>query len=395
MPTRESCLLGFSYYLLTSAVVFSGVWLGSDFFRPRNTIGDPVDSPLANWDGVWYTKIARHGYFYDPDRQSPIAFFPIYPCAGFLVSRLFKIREEYALIAVSQLSLVSLFVALAAYVQSQNEAGRSEVTDWTLVAFGVWPTTFFFRMAYSESTFVLFVVLVFLGMQRKWPAWGIAAIVGLATGSRFVGVALLPVFALHLWQNSKTKHEFAWRCLVLVPLASWGLLAFMAYQHWAFGNATAFVDTQEQWVSDSSSWAERIIAGIILGPIWGKYDPSHNSYWAHNEAIDNPLFSLDFANPIFFLATLGLLVVGARRSWLNSRELLFGLLVLMICYFSHGQRAAMLAQGRYAASVFPVYLVAGRLLSTCSAPLAATWVGFSTFLLGVYAALFASWYRLF
>src|ERR671921_209257 len=34
------------------------------------------------WDGWWYVGIAKRGYwFFRPDRQSPVAFFPVYPMA--------------------------------------------------------------------------------------------------------------------------------------------------------------------------------------------------------------------------------------------------------------------------------------------------------------------------
>ena len=39
---------------------------------------------LDGWfqgDSGWYFLIARNGYFYTPDAQSPVAFFPSYPMA--------------------------------------------------------------------------------------------------------------------------------------------------------------------------------------------------------------------------------------------------------------------------------------------------------------------------
>ena len=39
---------------------------------------DPLDD-WARWDGRWYVEIAEHGYTYDPNAQSSVAFFPLYP----------------------------------------------------------------------------------------------------------------------------------------------------------------------------------------------------------------------------------------------------------------------------------------------------------------------------
>lgn len=33
----------------------------------------------ARWDAAWYFLIAERGYYYDPGRQSAVAFFPAYP----------------------------------------------------------------------------------------------------------------------------------------------------------------------------------------------------------------------------------------------------------------------------------------------------------------------------
>ncbi|MDQ3488331.1 MAG: hypothetical protein M3468_11435 [Acidobacteriota bacterium] len=34
---------------------------------------------FAGWDSGWYFDIARRGYYFDPEGQSSIAFFPLYP----------------------------------------------------------------------------------------------------------------------------------------------------------------------------------------------------------------------------------------------------------------------------------------------------------------------------
>jgi len=46
------------------------------------------------------------------------------------------------------------------------------------LALGLFPTTFFFRAAYSEALFLLLIVLVLYGLERAWPYLLIALIIG-------------------------------------------------------------------------------------------------------------------------------------------------------------------------------------------------------------------------
>ncbi len=50
-------------------------------------------------------------------------------------------------------------------------------------------------------------------------------------------------------------------------------------------------------------------------------------------------------------------------------------------------------QGRYAASVFPAYIVLARPLQRCPPALVGVLCALNGLMLGLYAALFAAWYR--
>ena len=39
----------------------------------------PNNVNLVSWDAVWYNGIKDNGYYYDPSRQSSVAFFPLFP----------------------------------------------------------------------------------------------------------------------------------------------------------------------------------------------------------------------------------------------------------------------------------------------------------------------------
>lgn len=416
---------GIAFYYLSSLIVFSGIWFGTEYLprqeHPRQRSDDLVSS-FTGWDGTWYASIVDSGYSYDPNRKSNIAFFPAYPLAASGVKSLLGVRTEIALLIVSHCCLIAVFVMLAMYVRTRFTDAAEKLSGWTLLAFGFWPTTIFLRMAYSESLFILVTLTTMYGMLRRWRPVCVALLTGLATACRPVGVALIPVFVLYLWKDcygctvrsassspestssavvdaegsdSRRLICFGVNAVWLIPTACWGIVAFMMYQGIAFADPLAFVKVQKQWTLQSvESFSQHLRVLLTLEPVWSVYVPTSRSYWARFEAQPDALFSLQFANPIYFVLTSGLVMLGAWKKWLTANEVLLSAGLLLIPYVVHSYQAVMMAQGRYAASVIPVYLVLGQLACRLPAQLAAILLCFGATLSAFYAALFAAWYRM-
>ena len=418
----DRCTLGFTFYYLTSLIVVVALVFAVDFVplcreHPGSQTRVDLVSSFAAWDGEWYVRIASAGYSYDPERMSSVAFFPLYPWLAGAIVHTTGMRPEWALLLVSHGALVATFVLSAAYVGRRFPKTGEDLSAWTLLALGLFPTTFYFRMAYTESVFLLVTLLALYGMERGWrPLW-VAIVIGLATAARSVGVALVPVFALYLWQQivgeqemvggpaitksgtgtdrpdrSQSHFSWLWQCAVSLPVCCWGLLGYMAFQWIAFGEPLAFVKTQVHWNERSLNLADQMVGAFTLEPIRAVYDPASPCYWGRVPPQDNLLFNLKAANPVYFLAAVALVGVGAWKRWLNGRELLLSAGLLLIPYFLQAGRACMSAQGRYAAVVFPIYLVLGHLLHRAPPPLAAALLAISGLILAIYSAMFVSWY---
>ena len=86
--------------------------------------------------------------------------------------------------------------------------------NYVLLALTLFPTAYFFRMAYSESVFLLVTLAAMLSIELGGPLLVTSLIIGTATAARPVGVALLAPFALHLWNRSNSWHGFAVRLLL-------------------------------------------------------------------------------------------------------------------------------------------------------------------------------------
>jgi hypothetical protein len=390
---------GTLYYYLTTLVVMLGVFLGCDYIAaPAATA--PVDpgflTSVTNWDGRHYVDIMLHGYSFDPQTPSNVAFFPGYPLLGRLVMQITGLQPELTLFIISHVALLAAFISLAAYVSHRQGPQPLHLSAWVLLSLGLFPTSFFFRMAYSESLFLFASILALYAMERRWPISAIACIVGFAGITRPVGLALLAPLALHLWQRWPWLSQFLPRMLLYGALSCWGLLAYMGYQYAAFDEPCAFAQTQGHWrVRPPASLADKLLSLATFEPIWSVVDPASPCCWERYEPRMSPLFALSLANPIFFLIGWVLIVVGQGKQWISGYEFSFSIFVLLIPYLTRSYENCMLSMGRFTAVAFPIYLVLGHLLCRLPPGMAAALLVISGALLAIYAALFASGYPLF
>jgi hypothetical protein len=167
----------------------------------------------------------------------------------------------------------------------------------------------------------------------------------------------------------------------------------MAFQYAEFGEPLAFAKTQTNWRSrPDEGWGEKALALAAWEPIWSAYMPSSPGY-AGRYAPELPAwFNLQMADPVFFVAAAALVGLGAAKRWLSGGEILLAAGLLLIPYVTRGFDMCMASQGRFAAVVFPVYLVLGRLLHAAPLVVSVGVFALSAVYLAVYAALFAAGY---
>jgi Mannosyltransferase (PIG-V) len=391
--THSDLVVGLCAYAISTTLVLLSAWFGMAFVKPSSLSVEPGFDfwfALDRWDGAYYRDIARDGYHYDPSKQGVVAFFPAYPLlirAGVLLT---GARVEIAAVVIAHLLTALSCILLHAYARLRLADVR--MAGLAVLGFAVLPTTVFFRLGYSESTFFFFVVLFLLGLERGWSWIVLALITGAATATRSPGVALLPPLLLEIWRRHPTRRMFLPRAALAVPLACWGLLAFVGYQWHAFDEPLAFAKIQKNWGGIGGEFKDTLVPLATYEPGWGTYVPGSPRHWQQSEFHDRAVFSIRFANPIFFTGTLLLVLFGAWRGLLHSREWLLALALLAIPYFTRGYTGSMGSFGRFAAVVVPVYIVSGWLLAKMPAWLTGLIVAACTIWLCVYAMLFtAGW----
>ncbi|MGO9114596.1 MAG: mannosyltransferase family protein [Thermoguttaceae bacterium] len=387
---------GLAVYALTSIIVIAGIaaglWGMERSHGPHSpphvaASGDPLLDTLTYWDGQWYLNIAQQGYSYNPHGMSSVAFLPAYPIAIRAVSDLTRMPSDCAALLVSHGFFLAAFVLLFAYVQRRFPNVPARLPLYVLLALGLFPPTFFMRMAYSESLFLFLTVLAMYGMERNWRLWHIAGVVGVATATRFVGVALVLPLAVHVWRTAGSMRRAAAALAALMPLALSGLLLFVLFQQLALGEPFGFIKTQDFWRSRMpENLSDKILSLASWEPVWSAYIPSSPGYTGCFNDPATTLFSLQFANPIFFVGAAALVFAGTWKGWLSRSETLLSVGLILIPYAAKGFEMRMESQARFVAAVFPIYLVLGNILNRLPRP----WVIAILLLFGTYLAIYSA-----
>jgi hypothetical protein len=182
--------------------------------------------------------------------------------------------------------------------------------------------------------------------------------------------------------------------VLLLPLAVWGVGSYVAYQTFVFNAPFAFVQTQEHWTQRKALQGPRETLTNLLTfePIRAVYTCDSPCFWGKTAPQGNVWLNMMFANPLYFLFALIMLVLGAWKKWLTPNELMVGSLLLLIPYVLQGYRICMAAQGRFASVVFPTYLVLGEILARVPTWLSTIVLLCSGSLMAIYAAMFTLWY---
>jgi hypothetical protein len=381
--------IGLLAYSLTTTVVILGVSFGRQFVALRNPAEESRRSfleSLIRHDGIWYTKIVTQGYHYDPQKRSSVAFFPFYPCLGSAVMKLTGLSSIGALVVVSHVCLAASFVLAAIYLRTRSNLNAAAL-PLGLLALGLMPASFFFRMPYSESAFLLLSLLFLLGLQRLWPLFVVALIAGLASACRPVGVGLLLPLVIYAWRQSPGLRAFVWRAALAIPVGCWGLFAYMAFLSMQFGDPLAFVRTQSHWGVASDSLLRKIFSLLSYEPIWATLLRGPDGGWS--------VFNWQLINPAYFVVSTALVIFGAWRGWLNVYEVTLAVTLLLIPYVTRAYEMNMASSARFATVIFPVYVVLGEGLARVPLVVSGALLAASAFLLGAFSALFTAGYSIF
>ncbi len=300
----------------------------------------PALDGWARWDTAHYVAVAGLGYGHpeSPSAHGGVGFFPLYPLLMRGAVALVGAEPSRGALALAGLVVANLCFLVAVPLLAHQTADRFGPAAGRTAALllCVAPFGFFFNAAYSESLFLALVLGCFaLAGRGRW--WWAAAVAGLASGTRLVGLALLPALVLLAHRRGTSMRDLAGIAL----LAPSGLIAYVVYLTVAFGDPLAYFAAQATW----GGWDEhvRFYAELFLTrpreALGG--DPRHL------------VIVLNVAVAVLFLA----LLPRAWRSLDPGLALFTTLLVVVQTAFT------WVSLGRYLLPAVGVWMVAAALLT--------------------------------
>jgi hypothetical protein len=146
-------------------------------------------NPWFQWDTLSYMEISILGY---NNHSSSIAYMPLYPFLMRLIAPLVGNNHLAAALLISSLCFIAMLILLYELIGNIYD---SKLAMRTVLAFLVFPTTFFMLAGYTEALFLALVLGYWLAARLQ--RWGWAALLAsLATLTRLQGVILTPIL---LW----------------------------------------------------------------------------------------------------------------------------------------------------------------------------------------------------
>jgi hypothetical protein len=346
----------FFAFTLTRGLILLVVLLSANMrFQPtvRDQFGDFHESDISlrntrpadvlrrvalGADSLWIINIARAGYEKEPfntNIQHTWAYFPLYPL---LLRAVAWLTGDLALTGIFLSSAFFFFALILLYRTVIAFNYDPAVADRAVFYLAVFPASYFFSLAQTESLFLLLTVGCFYAAKRQ--RWWLAGICGaLASATRFAGVFLLVPLALLYWQNhrgltdgpgkGRIKADVAH--LLLVPL---GLIAFMVYLKSITGNALAFAEIQVAWGHSAGMFWQPLV-GYLTDPL------RVSAGWDFR--------LLNFAAAV--VALVCSFVLLKKREWALALYSLISILVPL------SYQVSLQSIARYVQVIFPVFVV--------------------------------------
>ncbi|HEX9124735.1 MAG TPA: mannosyltransferase family protein, partial [Actinomycetota bacterium] len=340
---------------------------------PAHPFPDPgwhnVFTSWERFDGLWFLRIAADGY---RASDGSAAFFPLYPLAIRAVSWLIGGHPFAASLLVSN----AAFAGALCVLYTLTAAERSEETARRAVLFlATFPTAFFFFAPYSESLFLLLVLVAFWGARSR--RWGVAGVAGmLATLTRNVGVVLalaLAVEAIHRWREDGGSIVPGLAAGVASGL---GTLMYLAYWGIHAGRWLAPIRQQVNWQRTFAWPWTTMIDGTRFA--FRYVGDTNGGYW-----------TIDWLLTLLVLALSVYAVFRYRPSYLVY---LWGSLLVPLFYIFPGR--PLMSMPRFVLPLFPAFWAMAE--ASERRPLTRTAVAaVGAAGLGVLTLLFVNWYYIF
>jgi hypothetical protein len=308
---------------------------GFSVFRQEHLFWDT----FARYDSGWYHGIASQGYIYGAGGRNNLAFFPVYPMLMRAGGTLLGGRQEdyyFAGIVVSWLAFAAAMTVL--YRVALLDLPRPAAIRAVMYA-AAFPFAYFFGMVYSESVFLLAMVLTVYALRTR--KWVVAALSGaVMTATRVTGVMAVPGLALIAWRVAGADRRSQMLAVAAVAGSMAGIGLYSLFNYQMSGTPFAWYDAITFWGYRPGGNPFGGVLGLLQALVTRPYQFLATERMA----------PYDTLNAVSALGALALLPLIVRR--FNAGYALIVLAGLLLP-LSSGQFEGL---GRYCSVQFPIAL---------------------------------------
>ena len=331
------------------------LFLGVYFLTRWESLVNFVLTFGKRWDGNSYTFIADHWYVTTGPERYFLVFPPFYP----LLIKIGTIFTSNSVLSGMIISNIFFVAAMIIFYKLLTLDYDKKFALLTITLVSIFPTTFFFSVAYPESLFFfLFVSSFYLCRKKSYITAGVLG--GLAMVTRPFGIVLVPTL---IYQTFLQKDLSLKRFMIFVVTSTIPIALYLLINYVTFGDVFAFAELlKENWQKSLAfPWD-----GIIASWKRGIFTPELNNYKflvGYGEAIASTTAWIS----IFF----------GIKHWGIKSSYLFYLFLGTLFFTSTG---FILSAPRYLLSIPPFFILLARVVDT-NKWLKITWIICSTVLL--------------
>jgi len=318
---------------------------GRPFAMPFRTL--KLAEVFAAWDSGWYFDIARQGYYFNPNGESSIAFFPLYPLLMRAAAWPFGGTDKALWVAGITISCAAFALALGTVHRlTQKVTGNREAARRSVLYMAVFPFSLFFTRVYAESLFLLMSALaVSRAYDRRWVAAGLCG--ALATLTRPNGILIALPLACMAFGGRPGIRELVMRLAALAPIPM-ALGGYSAYVYTLSGDPLAWLSAQAHW-------------GYSLGhPPWEQLLKLIERFAKHG--FYDYFFVSSMAPYRLFHGVVALIFLALTPAIFKNIGVGMGVYVLASLLVPLSG-SALEGVGRYAAVLFPAFMLGGNVKS--------------------------------
>lgn len=325
-------------------LVVAVMWFGVIYlpFKPTfssldllKSLGPRILTVLAQFDGVHYLTIVLKGYKGTGLVQ---AFFPGYPLAVWLTSINGWINP---IIVGSLISVTCFFTALWFLIKLVRMDESSQTAKKTVLLLMLFPTSFYFILVYSESLFLMLIILSFYCLrQKRWFAAGLFGAV--AAFTRLAGIFIVPAMLVE-WYLDKNRN---WIKLAASFFPILGLLSYMGFLQVVFGNPIMFYSVQ------TGFGASRETSRLILLP---------QVFWRYGKMLLSPQVNWHARYTVTHELVSGVIGITLSITAFFKTRLSYAVFACL-SFILPTLTGTFSSMPRYLVVIFPLFMVAAKIV---------------------------------